>query len=486
MTTRSLNSANLTVYALLVGAALTFATLLVWSPMASWVALVVVLVGVLAFVTPRPEVVFLGLFLVFQDPLQLLVGLETDAALAIKRADEVFILLVGAGCLLAPAVRRAMLRPALVVPLTVCYAGMVLSTLGSSVAPQLAAIDLALFSKPFLLLVIGISLTPAPQRIEPLTRGVLAVLGVVLAVAVMFVLVPDLQRSYLAGFRDISVRLGLNSAQGFFLDPNGFSFIAVAAFIFAYASFLAWGRRVYLVYACAAGLLVLLSMRRKSIVALLVLLAVSVLVSRFRGSRGRAFLLAVLVAVLLATVLAPYFQAMTIKTFEEYGGEDPYGTARSALYYGSVQIAKDHFPLGTGLASFGSHASIMEYSEVYRQYGLAEVWGLSPRFSGFATDTYWPMVLGQGGGVSLLAYLVFLFVLGRATLRALRAEHVSPRIRFLALVGAFLLIASFVESFASHIYGYSLKAALIFVPLGMFWRASIDDGTGGVIAQADD
>src|SRR6185436_21024610 len=107
-------------------------------------------------------------------------------------------------------------------------------------------------------------------------------------------------------------------------------------------------------------------------------------------------------------------------TMTEYGGDNPYENARSALYHTSILIARDHFPLGTGLATFGSHASKLFYSRVYSDYGISEVYGLSPRDSNFITDTFWPMVAGEGGVICLLAYAGFFWLLLAASWRAAR------------------------------------------------------------------
>ena len=44
-------------------------------------------------------------------------------------------------------------------------------------------------------------------------------------------------------------------------------------------------------------------------------------------------------------------------------------------------------------------------------YRMAGVWGLSPDYPDFVSDTFWPMILGECGFFGLLALLGVLFLL---------------------------------------------------------------------------
>jgi len=80
--------------------------------------------------------------------------------------------------------------------------------------------------------------------------------------------------------------------------------------------------------------------------------------------------------------------------------------ARPILYVTGAQILVDHFPFGSGLASFASAASADNYSTLYYDYGLDKVWGLSPRYSSFVCDAYYP-TLCQFGFVGLCIFVLF-------------------------------------------------------------------------------
>lgn len=84
-------------------------------------------------------------------------------------------------------------------------------------------------------------------------------------------------------------------------------------------------------------------------------------------------------------------------------------SVRYILNLTSLQIAKDHFPIGSGLATFGCELSRVYYSDIYYQYNLSSIWGISPVYSYFINDNYWAMILGQFGfiGCMLMIYVLY-------------------------------------------------------------------------------
>lgn len=80
--------------------------------------------------------------------------------------------------------------------------------------------------------------------------------------------------------------------------------------------------------------------------------------------------------------------------------------ARSVLYSVSYKIAKDYFPLGSGFSTFGSDLSRKNYSPLYYQYGISNVWGLTPSDPRFITDTQWASVLGETGFLGFTCFII--------------------------------------------------------------------------------
>ena len=86
-------------------------------------------------------------------------------------------------------------------------------------------------------------------------------------------------------------------------------------------------------------------------------------------------------------------------------------SARAMLTLASPFVAWDHFPFGSGWATFASAFSAEPYSPVYGQYRMAGIWGISPEYHQFMSDTYWPMILGETGFFGFAAFIAALVVL---------------------------------------------------------------------------
>lgn len=86
-------------------------------------------------------------------------------------------------------------------------------------------------------------------------------------------------------------------------------------------------------------------------------------------------------------------------------------SARAVLTIASPFVAIDHFPFGSGWGTYGSAFSADPYSPVYGMYRMAGVWGISPEYSEFISDTFWPMELAQCGVVGFAALLALIVVL---------------------------------------------------------------------------
>ena len=142
--------------------------------------------------------------------------------------------------------------------------------------------------------------------------------------------------------------------------------------------------------------------------------------------------------------------------------------ARPALYYRSVEMAIDHFPLGTGQGTFGSVPANMIDSPVYTEYELEGVWGLSLDDElNFRMDTHWASVLGEMGVLGLILYLWLFFYPARRMRREVKsdASREERSLRFMVRMG---VITLFLESLVlalpksfSFIVIYAGLAALI-------------------------
>lgn len=121
-------------------------------------------------------------------------------------------------------------------------------------------------------------------------------------------------------------------------------------------------------------------------------------------------LLIVPVAVLFFSI-KPVRNLIFLKFSDSFTSKTTYGdiAARAALTFTSYDVAADHFPLGSGFATYGTHFSGVHYSPLYRKYGLSKVYGLTKKDHSYINDTQWPPILAETGVLGLISFLLILY-----------------------------------------------------------------------------
>lgn len=82
--------------------------------------------------------------------------------------------------------------------------------------------------------------------------------------------------------------------------------------------------------------------------------------------------------------------------------------ARPILYKTGISILVDYFPFGSGLGSFATEASRMNYSKIYHEYNISKVFGLTEEKGNYITDTYFP-VLAEFGFIGIIMFIYFIY-----------------------------------------------------------------------------
>lgn len=117
-----------------------------------------------------------------------------------------------------------------------------------------------------------------------------------------------------------------------------------------------------------------------------------------------------------------------------------YSFARPALYWGAGMVLLDYLPFGSGLATYATYASMVGYSKVYFEYGLNNVWGLSPGMSNFICDAFYAE-LAQFGLVGVFLFIYFwVWVYKRFKQLTKKEEY-----KYVFIVGTSAMIFIFVE-----------------------------------------
>jgi hypothetical protein len=257
----------------------------------------------------------------------------------------------------------------------------------------------------------------------------------------------------------------------------------VALYLFAY--YLVYRRLWLLLAGLAFGVGAFLSGRRRAIIGLALGLVGGVLAQLRLGVARRTLARVWMpiggIVLALGIIFSPGLIELGRQTLIDYGGplpnltdpnleQDPWdldyyvpGNPRILLYTTSVEIARDYFPLGAGLGRYASPLSRDpdNFSPLYHHYGLDHIWGLTPHYPAYITDTYWPHVLGEIGVFGLVAYIVYIGALGVGLWRATRTLTEAFSHAF-ALGAAMAFVHAAVEALASSMYESSPRIYLLF------------------------
>ena len=286
------------------------------------------------------------------------------------------------------------------------------------------------------------------------------------------------------------VRGGLAVIKSYFLHPAVFGWLTAFSSLLLLAIFACMRRWWSLPLAVAMNVGTVFSGRRTPIVAVLTGLIVAAVwtIPRQGGRRLVRTWLPILAATAMVVVLfLPVLEGFYRETLNEYGKSpnvvvqilspepDPAKLAgaapRTALYVASLAIARDNLPFGAGLGRFGSYMSRVNYSPVYRTYGLDQIYGLRPDNRVAIDDTFWPSVLGETGVIGCLAFGVGLAALLHRLWKASRRAE-DPAWRAATLGAVLVFIQGFIASLTAATYVAPPIAYFVFASAAAILTAS--------------
>lgn len=449
---------------------------------------------------PAEALLTLAMAVLFYDTVDFYVGG------AVKQLDEasVGLLALVAFVRAAPRWRSWMWWPRDVAVAVVIGAAL-LSTFVEAVPLQTWLPALVLVGKSIAFLY---TVTWTEFRVWEIRGGMRVVLGiglVVLALGFIEVLVPGPFASVF-GLPAFTPRGGLPVVKSIFVHPALFGWFCVFVALFLFAAFVQTRRWLLLVLALLFSLGMILTARRRVILSLAAGLGAGFLDSlrrlRSRAEIVRAWWPVAAGTGVLLVVFMPLFIGLYHLTLERYIPgvvEDPIGEngdgegfgdsdenpqARIALYLGSIDIAQDHLPLGGGLGRYASWMSRVDYSPLYVEYGLSDIRGLRENNPLYATDTFWPQILGEFGVVGLIGYAGFLGSLAYLLWREAGRQEDEDTIRLLRIAAGMVFTQAILESVASSMFHSPPRVYLLYLVLGivasMAWRSRAADGRANV------
>jgi len=153
------------------------------------------------------------------------------------------------------------------------------------------------------------------------------------------------------------------------------------------------------------------------------------------------------------------------RLYSYFQNPDLSNQARNVLYTTSFRIARDFFPLGSGLATFGGWISDLYYSPLYTKYGISSVYGLQ-KGGNFITDTFWPYVIAQFGFIGASCYIWILISLFYSTVKALKKLD-NLFLKAFVLGSLMILAEAVVEAIADPVFSKPPQHFFIFASLGI-------------------
>jgi hypothetical protein len=412
---------------------------------------------------PMEGLLAFGLAVLLVDTVELWAGAD------IRYLDEAAIPLLAAAALAFHRDRIALPRPGL------REAGLALFLLAALASTVVQGVPLRVWVPGLVLLVKGFAFfyLVASLRFErdELRRVLPGVLGFGVAVTLVGFaefLAPDAVRG-LIGLPALELERGnLAVVTSVFVHPALFAWLTAYVSLFLYARFAVDRAPWALPLALVLNVGTLLSGRRTPLVGIVVALVVGAARQLAVGRDAvRTWATMAIVLVIVGIVALPFLSTQLSDTLADYVappemveeilGPDPDSLVlermqpRVALYFGSLAIGRDEFPLGTGIGRFGSFMSRAEYSPVYAEYGMDRMYGIAERWPIAVTDAFWPMILGEAGVLGLLGAVLFFGVLGRDLWRAAGlGRDVTSRV---ILLGALLVyVEALVRTLTSSVF----------------------------------
>lgn len=439
---------------------------------------------------PIEALLVLALVVLFYDTL------SRDIGGSVKQLDEVATALI----VLVAFVRSVpRIRAWLWWPREIAVAMVFVAALGSTVAANVPLAvwvpELMLVGKPIAFLYAVIWTPVRRWEIAAAMRVVLGVGAVVMALGIIELVFP-------AAFQRVfelpifPPRGPLPTVKAVFVHPALFGWFTAFVALFLFAMYVETRRRRWLALAFLFSLGPMLSARRKAIASIFIgVCAAFAHALSFRPSRADLARTWAPVGIGLAVIILafiPLLGSLYSRTMDRYiptsssvpvprapvaGDEpddnDPSPQARVALYEGAVKIALDKLPLGAGLGRYASWMSRVDYSPLYEEYGLSTIPGLRPTNSRYATDTFWPQILGEFGIIGLIGYVGFLASLGWMLWTAARQDD-SALMRAFWLGTGMVFAQAITESFANAMFHSPPRVYLLFLAVGavasMQWR----------------
>lgn len=235
-----------------------------------------------------------------------------------------------------------------------------------------------------------------------------------------------------------SVRYGIRSYRFIFDYYNTLLFVE----IYLVATIMCDKKR-NTIYYIAAGISAILTLRTKSLIILILLLAFKLFGAKKDNPIIYGKSIKVLKYIIPVSVLIIFVTRNKIIEYMSFG---KYNSIRIGALVEGWDIFKDHFPFGTGFGTYGTNLSYETGSVLYSMYGRINYSVMFDPNFGYATmsDTFWPSIYTQLG---IVGFIIFLYCIYQCVVIVRNRGHYSEKNRLAAiLILVYLLVTTISEA----------------------------------------
>lgn len=310
--------------------------------------------------------------------------------------------------------------------------------------------------------------TPAWRR--RFLSSIRLALAIVTVGAVLNVVSPAFFQSFFQWEREEG-RLGAIAVQSIFSHPAHLGEFGGFAFVVLITHYLRTRNTTHLYYGIMAFTLCISSLRLKSIITVLVALAILAIIDHrsFLRRLGLITATGLAIAVITGGGLIYAVAVYRVGTVTAPDNSAP----RNALYSAAFDITGEHFPFGVGFGRFGSAAAKHDYSPVYTEFGFGAIPGLDPDHPVATQDAQWASILGETGWLGASCMAAWIFVVVREFWKIARRN--TRGIWTLVVPALALTVAQ--ESISSPGFTFAPVGLSLALAIGCAARESIESDT---------
>ena len=218
-----------------------------------------------------------------------------------------------------------------------------------------------------------------------------------------------------SSLRELSINSIGNYSWNFFRELGAYVLILNVGLILALSKLLNDKYVIWLNIAIIFTIFIFITGLKKSMLEAALIWSIFIIISGSLQLRLASIFFLVIVFPIILTVMSQqilYDLQVNLNYLNDVGSD---GHVRLAMYLSSFSIALENFPLGSGMGSFGSTASIFNYySPLYFDYGIDKIGSNGPEFinsdqGSTILDTFWPHILGEMGFIGLMIFILLFF-----------------------------------------------------------------------------